>query len=431
MVIQKSPCKRHPARFSSRKCYYCKDFICSSCQVIFQHHIFCGTWCFIKYAIKHNTLKLRFSKKYAYLLAGIVVFQLILFFILRLEMHSMMKRMLVPGEKSTISQEIDSTSTYFSCDTSFVPSPHFLSISGNAPSNAIIGLWHNGKFVSSVISSFGQYKFPPQILALGKNSINIWALYDNGKKALVDSFSVTYFSHRLYFLARSISKLSTDKKVVALTFDAGSGTSGADSIIRILHQLNVKSTFFLTGRFIREFPDLVQRLISDGHEFGNHTYSHPHLTSWEQDRNHTSLEYVDRKFIYAQLNKTDSIFYHHFKEHLRPFWRAPYGEYNKEILIWAAELGYKHIRWTDQCDTWDWVDDPESPFYRTPDEIYAHLNTLLINEKLNGAIILMHFGSNRKNDFPYEMLNKLIGSIREKDYKILTISQLLSYEHPV
>jgi peptidoglycan/xylan/chitin deacetylase (PgdA/CDA1 family) len=328
-------------------------------------------------------------------------------------------------------QAIDSTALAYTLDTAIVQSPPYLQISGTAPSNALIGLWQNGKFVSSVISNYGLYQFPPQFLALGKNLFVVWALCENGKKALIDTFSIDYFSLRLAYLSGSVSRLKTQEKILSLTFDAGAGPNGADSIIKILREQNLRSTFFLTGKFIRDFPELIGQLIRDGHELANHTYSHPHLTSWAKNGQHSSLGYVSREFIYSQLNKTDSIFYSYFKQHLKPLWRAPYGEYNKDILRWAAELGYKHIKWSAQCDTWDWVSDRESPFYRTPDEMYGHLINLMINEKLKGAIILMHFGSIRKNEFPYQMLTKLISALRSQDYKILTISQLLSHREPV
>jgi peptidoglycan/xylan/chitin deacetylase (PgdA/CDA1 family) len=266
---------------------------------------------------------------------------------------------------------------------------------------------------------------------LGRNSFVLWGLFEDGTSTLIDTFSIDYYSQRVITLAQSVERLQTDQRVLALTFDAGSTSNGSDSIISILRKQDLRATFFLTGLFIEKFPYVVADLINDGHELANHTYSHPHLTSWEQNRANNRLEYVDRNFIYSQLNKTDSILYANFKRHLKPLWRAPFGEYNDQILTWAAELGYRHIKWSNQCDTWDWVSDKESPFYRTPNEIYAHLINLLVNEKLNGAIILMHFGSNRENEFPFEMLTKLIRALKEENYKILTVSQLLAFNRQI
>ena len=55
------------------------------------------------------------------------------------------------------------------------------------------------------------------------------------------------------------------------------------------------------------------------------------------------------------------------------YWRAPFGEYNKDILQWAAEIGYKHIRWSKNSDLADWVNDKESALYKTADEMYQQI----------------------------------------------------------
>ena len=168
-------------------------------------------------------------------------------------------------------------------------------------------------------------------------------------------------------------------------------------------------------------------MIESGHELANHTYSHPHLTSLEQNGMQHTLPGINRQYIFRQLTKTDSIIYNNFNVHLKPYWRAPYGEINSAILSWAAELGYRHIFWSSGCDTWDWVEDTDSDFYRTPEEIYNHLMNLELKGKLKGSIILMHLGSDRKSEFPYLILSKLIDSLRDKGYKFLTVSQLLRY----
>ena len=171
---------------------------------------------------------------------------------------------------------------------------------------------------------------------------------------------------------------------------------------------------------------IVEKLVDSNQELANHTFNHSHFTSWERNGSHTSLNYVDREYIFNQLNKTDSIYHSLFNDNLLKFWRAPFGEYNEEILGWAAEIGYKHIGWSYQCDTYDWVSDENSSLYRTPDEIFLHLNKLETEGKLKGAIILMHLGTDRKNDFPFKMLPKLINSLRDKQYSFVTISQLIS-----
>jgi peptidoglycan/xylan/chitin deacetylase (PgdA/CDA1 family) len=226
-------------------------------------------------------------------------------------------------------------------------------------------------------------------------------------------------------LSMPLTKIRTTENILALTFDGGSAANGADSIIKILETKNIKSTFFLTGSFIRKFPRIVNKLILNNHELANHTYSHPHLTTYLKNGNHTVLEHVDRPFVYAQLYKTDSLLYAGFGQHFKPFWRAPFGEYNQEILKWAAEKGYKHVGWSSGCDTRDWVSDPESVLYRTADEIYDYIINLESRGKLRGAVILMHLHSDRFDDMPYKILPKLIDTLRSREYRIVTISELI------
>ena len=426
MTLEKFPCKRHPDRFSSRKCYQCKEYLCSICQTIYNHHIFCGKWCFFKYLITQNGIKLNLSREFLILLVILSLTQILLFLLLRNEIYKEFYSTVEPVNQVVSYEDSTMANPTVTLDTAIIHTSQFMNISGETRDNTVLGLWHNGEYTSTAISKNGKYEFPLQHLFLGKNIFVLWALFKDGSTSLIDSFSVNYHSARLYTLSKSVERIMTTQKVISLTFDAGSIAYGADSIIQILRRQNIRATFFLTGIFIKNYPDIIQDLIEDGHELANHTYSHPHLTNWEQNHSNHMLDYVNRNFIYQQLNRTDSLFYTRFNQHLKPLWRAPFGEYNEQILTWAAELGYRHVKWSNQCDTWDWVSDKESPLYRTPNEIYAHLINLLINEKLNGAIVLMHFGSNRENDFPYEMLSKLIISLKEQKYKILTVSRLLS-----
>jgi peptidoglycan/xylan/chitin deacetylase (PgdA/CDA1 family) len=312
-------------------------------------------------------------------------------------------------------------------DTLFTGLSQSIQINGKGQNNSLLGLWHNGKYASTAIINKGNYSFPPQSLYLGKNNFLVWSLSENGTTTLVDSFSIDYYSQRLHMLSNPFTRLKTDKKILALTFDAGSAANGADSIIQILKEKDIKLTFFVTGTFIRKFPDIVQYLIADGHELANHTYSHPHLTSYAADLSQDNLVHIDRSFIYNQLNMTDSLFYKGFGLHLKPYWRAPFGEYNDQILKWAAELGYKHIGWSSRCDTRDWISDGDSELYRTGEEIFQHLMDLESKGRLTGAVILMHLHTDRDVDKPYKILPRLIDTLRERDYHFVTVSTLLTF----
>ena len=226
---------------------------------------------------------------------------------------------------------------------------------------------------------------------------------------------------------RSILRGNVNRKKIALTFDAGSDDSNTLEILQILADHQLTCTLFLTGKFIEQHPDLVRRMMEEGHEIGNHTYDHPHLTTYEQNYQHQLLPDISREFIHRQLLETDSVFYSFTGEHLQPYWRAPFGEYNDQLLTWAAEAGFLHISWTGSFDTHDWVTDENSSLFKTPNEIYDSIMTMEQEQNfgLNGVIMLMHLGSHRRENHVYEVLPRLIQSVREKGYVLAKISDLL------
>ena len=259
----------------------------------------------------------------------------------------------------------------------------------------------------------------------GRNAFVAWALKPGGASELIDSFTVTLHSARLKYLSRPLYSVLNRPKQLALTFDGGSSDRGTLEILDILKTAKVRCTMFLTGRFINNFPHLVERILADGHEIGNHTYNHPHLTNLEKDGGNALRDYVDRAYMYRQLRGTDSIFYSRFQQHMKPYWRAPFGEINTQIVRWAAALGFRHVGWTAHCDSWDWVADTTSKLYRSPVDIEAHFLSLDDERGLSGKIILMHLGSERKKDYPYEALADLIQRLRKRGYRFVKISELL------
>jgi peptidoglycan/xylan/chitin deacetylase (PgdA/CDA1 family) len=421
----KFPCKNHPQQYSSHKCYYCHAYICRECQRAAWHHIFCGRWCIYRYIWSVYLAKIIRRPEFLYMLIIVVTLQIILYFSLRqiLTDQVSLRPAVQPADTSQLSE--------LTVDSAFNPQPNMLQIRGDAPANTILGLWHNGQFVTSTISYTQRYIFQTQYLYPGPNEFVIWAFSDQGKVFKLDSVFINYFSARLALLASPIDKFNTENNYLALTFDAGSTTNGADSILQILEKGNVRCTFFLTGDFIKSNPQMVIKLAGLGHELSNHTYNHPHLTNWEQDRRHTTAGNVDRFFIQQQLQRTDSLYYILLNQHLKPFWRAPYGEFNAAILQWAAEIGYRHIGWTAECDSRDWVADRHDVLYLNPEQLYQHWMALEQAGKLKGAIILLHLGTERKSDFIYPVLAKFIDQLQKKNYQLLTISQLLGVTDPL
>ncbi|GAC1550950.1 MAG: hypothetical protein NVS2B7_27030 [Herpetosiphon sp.] len=161
---------------------------------------------------------------------------------------------------------------------------------------------------------------------------------------------------------------------VALTFDAGAGAGSTAAMLAALRQRGTHVTFFLTGRWMNENPALVRQIVADGHELANHSVTHPDFTKLSDDG------------ILAELRDTERIARTLGNVSSRPFFRPPFGAYNRHVLDVAIGAGYLPIYWT--LDSLDSIGQPKSPAF-----LLERVTRGLPREQLNGAIILMHCGS--------------------------------------
>ncbi len=217
-----------------------------------------------------------------------------------------------------------------------------------------------------------------------------------------------------------------DRREVLVSFDAGSSDRGAGQILDALRAHGVRTTIFLTGEFIRRYPDTVRRIVADGHEVGNHTETHPHLTTYATDGRQATRRGVDRAFVTAELSRTDALFGEATGHHLAPFWRAPFGEHNEEVRRWAAEAGYWHVGWTGGragLDGLDWISNPRSRGYRTSGRVVE----TLVERAENGGIVLLHLGSDR-DDPVAPKIPLLLEGLSARGFRFARASEFLERE---
>jgi peptidoglycan/xylan/chitin deacetylase (PgdA/CDA1 family) len=188
----------------------------------------------------------------------------------------------------------------------------------------------------------------------------------------------------------------TSRPVIALTFDAGGPSAPTARILDILAKHQTHSTFFITGEWANENPDLVRRIHSDGHEIGNHTMHHQHLQT------------LSDQGVCTELSQAEDVISSLTGATTRPYFRPPYGERDNRIRALAAQIGYRTVYWT--IDTLDWQTTA------TPDSItktvMAHIG--------NGVIILMHAGSQVESD----TLDELMTKIEQMKYQMVTVTQV-------
>jgi peptidoglycan/xylan/chitin deacetylase (PgdA/CDA1 family) len=191
---------------------------------------------------------------------------------------------------------------------------------------------------------------------------------------------------------------------------------------------------FLTGQFMLKRSDLVRRFVAEGHEVGNHTYNHPHLTSWAKDRTHTTLPSMSRAKLFAELGRTERAFESVTGRQIMPLWRAPYGERNRTICAWGQEAGYLHVgwrqgrTWRENLDSNDWVPDEDDPAYHSPGDILKKIADAAQQQPsgINGGIILMHLATlrSRRSQQVHLVLGRLIDHLRGLGYEFVTVSRM-------
>jgi peptidoglycan/xylan/chitin deacetylase (PgdA/CDA1 family) len=190
-------------------------------------------------------------------------------------------------------------------------------------------------------------------------------------------------------------EFNAEKKFLALTFDDGPGWTSTQNLVEALREYNIKVTFFPIGANIEKNPEAFKTAFNDGHEIGNHTYSHPILTRYSYDN------------IFYQINHCNEI-----AEELtgkRPtLLRPPYGEIDDRVKEIAASLGMPVIMWS--VDTRDWESQNADSVCRR-----------ILNEAQNGSVILLHDWY----DTSVEGALKAIPTLIERGYEFVTVSELM------
>ncbi len=212
---------------------------------------------------------------------------------------------------------------------------------------------------------------------------------------------------------------------IAITFDGGASSNRTAELLDLLEELDIKATLFLTGQFIKKNSTLVRRAVLAGHEIGNHSFSHPHLTTWEQTQSHRTLPGVTKATLTEELGRTETAFREATGRPMAPLWRAPYGEENATLRAWALDAGYLHVRWSSlegqSLDSLDWIEDEHSRLYRDSKRI---MDILLAFPRLKGGIVLMHLASDR-NEAPWTHLPEFVEELRKRGIEPCKVSTLL------
>lgn len=210
--------------------------------------------------------------------------------------------------------------------------------------------------------------------------------------------------------------IRTDPSVkhIDFVFTAADKADGAERIISTLRKYNIKGGFFFTGEFFEMYPDVVRRLVAEGHYVGSHSYGHLLYAPWG---NRDSLLVTKQEFeedifksykVLREFGITDA-----------PYFIPPYEHYNATISSWARQLGLQVINYTPGTITNGDYTTPEMKRYFSSKEILGRIWEYERTDPngLNGHIMLIHFGTDpARTDKFYDKLPGLIRELRRKGY---------------
>ncbi len=192
-----------------------------------------------------------------------------------------------------------------------------------------------------------------------------------------------------------IYSVETEDKKISISFDAAWGDRYTQGILDILDKYNVKSTFFLVEFWVDKYPDMVKKIDKRGHDVGNHSSTHPHMSKLSKEQIAKELNQTGEK-IYNLTGKKSYLF------------RPPFGDYNNTLIKTAKECGYYTIQW--DVDSLDWKELGVEPVV---DRVTRNVE--------NGSIVLFHNNAKYILDF----LPLVIEKLQKEGYKIVPISEII------
>ncbi|MFS1511189.1 delta-lactam-biosynthetic de-N-acetylase [Chengkuizengella sp. SCS-71B] len=216
----------------------------------------------------------------------------------------------------------------------------------------------------------------------------------NGDPASIEQegFSDLLKKHGAIFLG------DTSQKVLYLTFDNGYENGHTIKILDVLNEKRVPAVFFVTGQYVKEQPDLLKRMVNEGHLIGNHSWGHPDMSTISDTRIEEELDKVQEAV--AEVTGQWQM------EYMRP----PRGIFNDRVLEISSKLGYTNVFWSLAYKDWD--TKAQKGWKYAYDSVMRQLHP--------GAVILLHSVSKDNA----EALDNIIDDARKQGYSFKRIDEL-------
>ena len=193
----------------------------------------------------------------------------------------------------------------------------------------------------------------------------------------------------------------TGEQVIYLTFDAGYENGCTEKILDVLKAHQVPAAFFLVGSYLERNPELVRRMVQEGHIVGNHTAHHYDMS-----------KIGDKATFRQELQAVEELYRETAGQDMPKYYRPPQGIYSEENLKMAQELGYKTVFWS--LAYVDWNNDSQP----TKEEAFSKL----LPRIHNGAVVLLHSTSKTNA----EILDELLTRWEDMGYRFESIDALFA-----
>ena len=201
---------------------------------------------------------------------------------------------------------------------------------------------------------------------------------------------------------RNIVRLNTDQRVVALTFDDGPNPPYTDQLLDVFAKHSVQATFFMIGNRIEKHPETVNRVIAEGHQIGNHSYSHP------------LLGFLPPIYVRREIERTDNLL-QQFKVPGEVEFRAPVLTRFLTVAWVLAKVDRAHI----SCDVWSWDWTTQNP---------DRITKTVLKKTKPGSIIVLHDGKAENKDAnrsgTIEATDQIISALKQDGYQFVRLSDV-------
>lgn len=216
--------------------------------------------------------------------------------------------------------------------------------------------------------------------AIHQDAEGNWGLsfQEEGKPPVADASCEELKKYDAYYME------DTPEKVMYLTFDCGYENGNTPAILDALKKHKIKAAFFVVGNYLSTSPDLVKRMVEEGHIVGNHSYHHPDMTN------------MGKEDFAKELGELEALYEQTIGSPMAKYYRPPQGKYSNNSLQIAKDMGYRTIFWSLAYVDWDQNSQP------THEEAFEKL----LKRAHPGAVVLLHNTSKTNGEILDEVLTK-------------------------